>query len=232
MVAGKDRNPFGPGLFKFLRQLQRNNDRAWFQANKERYESEVREPALQFIRLMAPHLRRISPHLRAVDKRVGGSLMRVHRDVRFSKNKLPYKTNVGIQFRHEEGKDVHAPGLYFHVEPGNVFLGAGMWRPAGPALKSVREAIAADPAKWRRVRDAKRFVQVWQLSGGALKRAPRDYPAEHPMIEDLKRTDHIAMCNLPDSVVTSADLIPFVAGRFRRASGYMRWQAEALELAF
>jgi uncharacterized protein (TIGR02453 family) len=232
MARGKDRNPFGPGTLRFLRALQRNNDRVWFQAHKDDYEAEVREPALMFIRIMARHVQRISPRLTAIDKRVGGSLMRIHRDVRFSKSKLPYKTNVGIQFRHEAGKDIHAPGLYFHVEPGRVFLGCGMWRPDPESLHAVRDAIVDDPKNWKRVRDAKRFRESWELGGASLKRAPRGCPADHPMIEDLKRTDHIAFTEFPDRVVVDPDLIEKVAGLYRGAAGYLRWQAQALDLPF
>jgi uncharacterized protein (TIGR02453 family) len=232
MAQVKDNNPFGPGSLKFLRALARNNDRGWFEAHRDDYEGEVREPALMFIRIMARHVHRISTHLRASDKRAGGSLMRIHRDVRFSKNKAPYKTNVGIQFRHEAGKDVHAPGLYFHVEPGRCFLGCGMWRPDADALRAVREAIVEDPKGWKRVRDGKRFGEGWELGGESLKRPPRGYPDDHPMLDDLKRKDHIAFCELTDKQVVAADLIDRVAEQYRRAAPYLRWQAAALDLAF
>jgi len=232
MARAEDPNPFGPGLLKFLRGLKRNNDRAWFDKHKDDYEAEVREPALMFIRIMARHVERISPHVTARDTRVGGSLMRIHRDVRFSKNKLPYKTNLGIQFRHEAGKDIHAPGLYFHVEPGRVFLGCGMWRPDRDALATLRDDIVDDPKGWVRVRDAKGFREQWGLGGSSLKRSPRGYPDDHPLIEDLRRTDHIAFCDLPDKVVVDPDLIGKVAGRYRKAKTYLRWQARALDLAF
>jgi uncharacterized protein (TIGR02453 family) len=225
-------SPFGPGLIRFLRDLEANNDRDWFLANKDRYEEEVREPALAFIHAMASRLDRISSHLVASEKKVGGSLMRIHRDVRFSKNKQPYKTNLGIQFRHEAGKDVHAPGLYFHVDPKTVFLGAGMWRPDPVALGAVRKQIVEEPGAWKRVRDQKRFRDSWSLGGDSLKRAPRGYPADHPMLEDLKRTDHIAVIELSKRELTRTDLIPFVAGEFARAKPYMTFQARALELAF
>ena len=120
---------FTPETFRFLTELALNNSRTWFEANKARYEALVREPALAFIRGAGPHLRKISRHLVASDRKIGGSLMRVHRDVRFSRDKSPYKTNVGIQFRHEVGKDVHAPGLYVHIAPDECFLGAGVWHP-------------------------------------------------------------------------------------------------------
>jgi len=226
------KNPFGPGLLRFLRDLEANNNRAWFQKNRERYEQEVREPALEFIRAFAPHLKKLSPYLTAIDKKVGGSLMRVHRDVRFSKNKLPYKTNVGIQFRHVEGKDVHAPGLYFHIDPQEVFLGVGMWHPAPEALHAVRQAIVRDPRSWKRIRDGKRFRAEWHLGGASLKRPPRGYPADHEMIDDLKRNDHIAFCNVTKSDLKRADLVAWIAGRFRLAGEYLGWQAKALRLPF
>jgi uncharacterized protein (TIGR02453 family) len=224
-------NPFGPGLLSFLGQLERNNNRAWFKARQDRYEAEVREPARAFIRAMARHVEKFSPHLVASDRKVGGSLMRIHRDVRFSKNKQPYKTNVGIQFRHEAGKDVHAPGLYFHIDPGSAFLGAGMWHPDATALAAVRSAIDEDPAGWKRVRDGKRFRRNWELSGDSLKRAPLGYSQDHPLIEDIKRKDHIAICALSREDVTRADLVPFVAERFARTREYFTWLAAATGLS-
>jgi uncharacterized protein (TIGR02453 family) len=224
--------PFGPGLLKFLRQLDRNNDRRWFDRNRERYEAEVREPALDFIRAMAPRVERLSPHLVAADRKVGGSMMRIHRDVRFSLDKRPYKTNLGIQFRHEAGKDVHAPGLYFHVEPGSVFLGAGMWRPDATALAAVRRAIDEDPRGWRRARDGARFRAHWEPSGDSLKRPPRGYPADHPLIDDIKRKDHIAVCTLRESDVTRSDLVKLVSERYSRARDYLGWLAEVVGLPF
>jgi uncharacterized protein (TIGR02453 family) len=232
MTRVKDSNPFGPGLLKFLRELDRNNDRAWFEANKQRYEDEVREPGLAFIRIMAGHVHKISPHLIASDKRVGGSMMRIYRDVRFSKNKAPYKTNLGIQFRHDAGKDVHAPGLYFHVEPKQCFLGCGMWHPDPKSLGAVREAIDEDPKGWKRVRDGKRFRGTWELGGESLKRPPRGYSEDHRFIEDLKRKDHIAFCSLADREIHGPELIADVVDRFRRSSAYLRWLAETLQLDF
>ena len=88
--------------------------------------------------------------------------MRVHRDIRFSKDKRPYKTNVGIQFRHEAGKDVHAPGFYVHLEPGQCFLAAGLWHPESSALKAIRERIDADAAGFRKAQSGKAFQRDFQ----------------------------------------------------------------------
>ncbi len=114
---------FSPALFAFLRELKANNSRPWFQANKERYEREVREPMLCFIADFGVEARKISPYIVADPRKAGGSMFRIHRDTRFSKDKSPYKTTVGAQFRHEQGKDVHAPGFYLHLAPGEAFAG-------------------------------------------------------------------------------------------------------------
>jgi uncharacterized protein (TIGR02453 family) len=228
----KRENPFGPGLLRFLGEIREHNTKAWFERHRERYEAEVREPALAFIRMMDGRLRKVSPHLRADDRKVGGSLTRIHRDVRFAKDKRPYKTNLGIQFRHEAGRDVHAPGLYVHVDADEMFLGAGMWRPEAAALRAVRNAIVDDPEGWRRVRDGKRFREAFDLAGESLKRVPRGFDAVHPYADDLRRTDHLAMCTLKTRDALRPDLVPFVAERFARARAYLAFQAEALDLAF
>ncbi len=153
---------FQPALFEFLEQLADNNNRHWFQENKGRYEQEVLGPSLDFIRAFQPKLKRISSCFVASDRRVGGSLMRVYRDTRFAKG-APYKTNVGIQFRHEQGRDIHAPGFYVHVAPGECFLAVGLWRPEAEPLALVRQAIVEKPDAWRRARDDRKFRRPFRL---------------------------------------------------------------------
>ena len=113
---------FPKDLNDFFTELEVNNNRDWFADNKERYLQNVAQPALDFITAMEKPLKKISPHFTAVAKRSGGSLMRIYRDTRFSKNKTPYKNNLGIHFRHESGKDVHAPGFYFHYSLDESFI--------------------------------------------------------------------------------------------------------------
>jgi uncharacterized protein (TIGR02453 family) len=115
-----------PALFEFFRELKANNSKEWFAENKTRYEQQVREPLLAFIADFGLRLPAISPHYVADPRKSGGSLFRIYRDVRFSKDKTPYKTGAGIQFRHERGKDAHAPGFYLHLEPDGCFFGAGI----------------------------------------------------------------------------------------------------------
>jgi uncharacterized protein (TIGR02453 family) len=225
-------NPFGPSLLTFLRELDRNNTRTWFERNKHRYEAEVREPALEFIRLMVPRIQKISKHLVASDKKVGGSLMRVHRDVRFSRDKRPYKTNLGIQFRHAAGKDVHAPGFYFHVDPKSVFLGAGMWHPEPDALASIRDAIVDDPKAYRAAVRAKALKAGFALEGESLTRAPKGYDPEHPLIDALRLKDHIAVLNLKTKDATRPDLVDYVAGQLAATKPFMAFLTKAVGLPF
>ena len=172
-----------PELFRFLKELSAHNERTWFEANKPRYLARVRDPVLGFIAAVAPKLAAISPHIVADPRPSGGSLLRIYRDTRFSHDKTPYKTNVGIRFGHGAGKDIHGPGYYLHLAPGEVFMGAGIWRPDPEALHAIREAIVKDPPGWTR-------AQRSPLRHGetALRRPPRGFDPEHPLIEDLKRT--------------------------------------------
>jgi len=156
---------FGPELFSFLEDLGANNDREWFAANKRRYEEHLLEPALAFIGEFAPRLEKISPHFRADARPSGGSLFRIYRDTRFSKDKSPYKTNVGLHFRHERAKDAHAPGYYLHIGPDEVFGGAGIWHPATDAANRIREAIVADRERWKRATRGGAFAKRLELGG-------------------------------------------------------------------
>ena len=229
MAAGN--NPFGPGLLRFLGQLERNNDRAWFKARQDRYEAEVREPALAFIRAMARHVEKFSPHLVASDRKVGGSLMRVHRDVRFSRDKSPFKTNIGIQFRHAVGKDVHAPGLYVHIAPEGCFLGCGVWHPDAKALRAIRGHIRDHGERWQKAVGGRRFRAEFQLSGESLTRPPKGFEATHPWIEDLKRTDFVGVASLTAREVVAPDFSRIAARRLSAAKPLMAFLCEALELS-
>ncbi len=223
---------FEPPLFGFLEQLTVNNNRPWFQANKQRYEREAREPSLAFIRAFQPCLKRISPHFVASDRRLGGSLMRVYRDTRFTRDAPPYKTNVGIQFRHEEGRDVHAPGFYIHIAPGECFLAVGLWRPDSASLGLIRQAIVDWPDRWRRTRNDRAFREQFILEGKSLKRPPRGFPADHRWIEDIKRTDFIGLKELEEDDVLNNEYLDYVAASFTASRPFMRFLCQALHLPF
>lgn len=223
---------FTRGTFDFLRDLTENNDRDWFQANRDRYESRVREPAQRFILAIGEELDRISPHLRADPRTVGGSLFRIHRDVRFSKDKRPYKNHTGIQFRHSAGKDAHAPGLYLHIEPRNCFLGMGAWRPSGPALKRIRTALVERPDDWIAATRSPAFTESFELGGDSLTRGPRGFDADHPLFEDLKRKDFIAFRAVSQSFFTSDDLVEDTLALAERGRPLMAFLCGALGVPF
>lgn len=216
-----------PELFAFMLELAENNDRDWFQANRSRYEEVVREPLRAFIRDIEVPLESISPHVAADDRKSGGSLFRIHRDTRFSKDKSPYKTFAGVQFRHEAGKDAHAPGYYLHLEPGNVFVGAGCWRPAREALESTRDAISENPGAWAKARDAV-VGAGFAFEGDSLKRPPRGYSPDHPQIDDLKRKDFIAVRHLSAETAFEADFVTTCAGMCSDAAPLMRFLTSAI----
>lgn len=228
-MAGKpDRPHFTDELWRFLIELSQNNERPWFDANKKRYEKHVRGPALAVIRAMGPRLAEVTPSLEAIDKKVGGSLMRIYRDVRFSKDKTPYKTNVGIQFRHRAGKDVHAPGVYLHIDIDEVFMGVGMWQPDREPLHAIRTRVAERPDAWRAIIESAPFSDgPWAQHGESLKRAPRGFDADHPLVDELKRKSYIAVRQLPPELVESPALCDTVLAEIRAVRPYMDFICKA-----
>ena len=223
---------FTPATFKFLRDLAVNNDRDWFNANKDRYEAKLREPALDFVRDFEEPLHAISPHFRADDRKVGGSLFRIYRDVRFSKDKSPYKTYTGVQFRHAAAKDVHAPGFYLHLQPKSFFVGLGIWHPDSPTLGKIRRAIMDDPVGWHEAMAAPAFANGFELSGDSLKRNPQGISPEHPQIEDLKRKDFIAVKPLTQKNVTSAGFVDEFAALCDSGAPFVEFLCDAIGVPF
>lgn len=232
MPASVSPSPFRPAFFKFLRDLKAHNDREWFHANKERYERDVKDPALAFVAAMASPLRRISPHFVADPRPVGGSMFRIHRDTRFARDKSPYKTQVGLHFRHERAKDAHAPGFYLHLAPGEVFAGAGIWHPETRDQLRIREAIVEDPTGWKRANSGKEFRKAYKLAGDSLKRPPRGFDSEHALIEDLMRKDFIAVKSLTQKDATSADFLDQIVASFRTAAPLMKFLCRAMDVPY
>ncbi len=223
---------FNEQTIRFLGELAANNNREWFNENKSRYEELVLDVALRFIQSMQDPLAAIAPHFVATPTRVGGSLMRVYRDTRFSKNKIPYKTNIGIQFRHELAKDVHSPGYYVHIEPGNVFLGAGMWRPDSEPLRGIRERIAAKPAEWTRTMNDAGFERHFKLGGESLTRPPRGFDKEHECIEDIKRKSFIAVKEMDANACLNPRFQQQVETASKNATPYVQFLCKAVGVPF
>ena len=218
---------FTRALFDFLKDLAANNDRDWFQANKDRYEECLKQPALRFIADFGPQVRAVSPHLVCDPRPSGGSLFRIYRDVRFSHDKSPYKTHCAIQFRHESGKDAHAPGLYLHLEPGNCGAAAGLWRPPTPGLRLIREAVATQPDRWRKICGAQALKSMQQF-GDRLQRVPAGYPKDHPAAEELKRKDWGLWIPLAQKDVLAADAHKRIGAVYRDMKPMLKFLCEAL----
>ncbi len=226
---------FSREFFKFFRELAKNNERAWFDANKARYRDVVVAPMSDFIAAMAPKLAKISPHIRADPKPNGGSMFRIHRDVRFSHDKSPYKTHAAAHFRHERAKDAHAPGYYLHLEPKTVMFGGGLWMPPPPALAQIRTAIAENPKGWAKAKEAKAVAATF---GGlahdeeALSRPPKGYEASHPMIDDIKRKSFFVMATSSEEAAGEPGFVDVVAKAFRDAAPVMAFLCAAVEAEF
>src|SRR5690349_2619404 len=190
-----DTHYFTPDLFDFLRQLKRRNKREWFTRNKPRYEQAIRTPALQFIAAVTPGLAKLSRKL--PDASLRGSLFRIYRDVRFSSDKRPYKTHIGMQWTYAKSKDAHSPCYYLHFEPDGCFVAAGIWHPDNVSLNRIRQAIVVNAPAWKKIR------RNLELGGDRLSRPPRGFDPAHPLIEDLKYKDYIAAVDLTERQICS-----------------------------
>ena len=221
-------NPLGPELFRFLKDLKGHNDREWFQANKARYETEARNPVLQLIGGFEGPLAAISRHFNADPRPMGGSLFRIYRDTRFSKDKTPYKTHLGVNFRHraEGAGGVHGPGFYLHLEPGECFAGGGLWHPDPEALFKVRQALVARTAAWKKLR------AEMEIEGEALKRVPQGFAPDHPLAEDLKLKDFYVSRAFTNADVLAPDFPQRLAEACREAAPLVAFLCKALELPF
>ena len=224
---------FSKDFFKFFRDLKKNNERTWFEANKERFKSVVQGELSDFIAALAPHLAKISPHFRADPRPNGGSMFRIYRDVRFAKDKSPYKTHAAAQFRHDAGKDVHAPGYYLHLAPGEVFCGGGMWMPEPPTLLKVRTRIAERSAEWKKARAAadKHFGGLSHREE-ASARPPRGFAADHPFIDDIKHKSFFVGLETDEAAAASPAFVKTVAKAYSDAAPLMKFLCDATGAKF
>jgi uncharacterized protein (TIGR02453 family) len=222
-------NPYiTPRTFQFLKALATHNDRAWFNDHKQRYLDEVRDPLLALVADFAPRLAKISKNFVADPRPVGGSLFRIYRDTRFSGDKRPYKTHAGMSFRHIDGRDVHGPVFYLHLEPGRVFMAAGLWRPDVDSLGKIRDAIVERPDRWKRVLKSRGLA----IDAGheRLKRPPRGYDAEHPFVEDLKRKSFTASTSFNQKQACAPDFPTRFATACRQKTPLMEFLTNAVGL--
>lgn len=222
-----------PASLKFLTRLEGNNNKAWFNEHKHEYDTLLRAPLQQLITELQPDLAAISPHFRADPRTVGGSLYRIQRDARFSHDKSPYKTWQGVRFYHERRRMQIVPLFYLHLQPGNCFVGGGLWHPEAPNIQKVRQFIADNPASWKAAAHAPAIRKRFQLDlAEKLQRAPRGYDPAHELIEDLKLRNWVYLRPLSDTEVTGDGLRRTLVKDFTTLAPFIDYLCAALELEF
>jgi len=224
---------FSEASLKFLRGLARNNTRAWFEAHRQDYEAHVRQPFLRLIGDLQPALAALSPHFRADPRTVGGSLFRIHRDARFSHDKSPYKSWQGARLFHERRREVPAPSFYLHLQPGNSFIGAGLWHPEAPTQRKVRQFILDNPAAWSRAAHDPALRRRFALDASeVLTRPPRGFPADFEFIDDLKHRNWVLLRPLEDATMTGPRLRRTVETDLAALAPFVDYLCAALDLEF
>jgi uncharacterized protein (TIGR02453 family) len=230
-VASPAFTGFRPEAIQFLADLKSNNDRAWFQPRKAEYERLLKEPLEALLVALDERFRTRGIPLRADPAK---SPFRIYRDVRFSKDKSPYKTNVGASLPWagdiadssgigSAAATAHASGGYFHLEPGEIFVGGGVWHPDKSWIDAFRQRVASDAAGVHAVVDDQAFVSVFGgVRGDSLKRTPQGYSPDHPEAELLKLKDVVFGRSLADSDAMSADLPDLICDSFAVAVPTMR----------
>jgi uncharacterized protein (TIGR02453 family) len=225
---------FRPAAFTFLRNLKARNDRTWFEANRTVYESELRAPMKALIEEMDARLAVSVPEMTGTIKR---SMFRIHRDVRFSKDKSPYKTNAACWFYHLDSRGnvgqeaVHGgAGFYFQLEPRNCFLGGGVWMPPPPVLKRIRAALDVGWEEFDSLVLARSFRKAFgDLDTEAMmQRVPQGFAADHPGARWLRYRSFTAGCALTQAEVTSAALPDTLERHFKLLTPFVRWLNAAM----
>lgn len=190
-------------VLPFLEDLKKNNTREWFQEHKDRY-LEAKKEFEDFMTAFLPQIAEIDKELAGLEAKQ--CIFRIFRDVRFSKDKSPYKTNMGAAMTRGGRKSGNAT-YYFHVEPGNIFVGGGIWMPPAPQLKAMRQEVYYNAEEFKEIINDPGFKKYFtQLDGEKLKRHPRDFPPDFPDIDLLKYKSYIVGDHLDDDIIDSTKL--------------------------
>jgi uncharacterized protein (TIGR02453 family) len=221
---------FTPKFFEFFEELSRNNNRDWFTPNKPRYQHDVREPMLAFIADFAVRLRKISANYVADPRSTGGSMMRIYRNLRFSRDKTPYHTNASAAFGHRDGAHFNSPSFYLSLSPAEAFAGVGVWHPQSDTVAKIRDSIVAHPSKWKSAINDRKFRARFEMMGDMLSRPPQGYDASHPMIDDLKRKDFVGGMQFTRMEVCSPEFMDLFSKACASSTPFMKFLTEAMGL--
>lgn len=210
----------------FLKLLKKNNNREWFDKNRSKYES-AKDDFGQFVGALIPQLAKINPGLASLE--VKDCVFRIYRDVRFSKNKAPYKTNMGAYFV-EGGKKSPKAGFYIQMEPGNSFVAGGCWMPPAPQLKAIRQEIDYNLTDFKKIISATAFKkQFGDLSDMRLKTTPKGYNSENPAIDYLRQTSFIVETRIADKEFTSKTIVKNSAGIYKTMKPFLDFLNRAMD---
>ena len=224
---------FSAASFRFLRGLARHNERAWFLAHKADYESHVRAPFQRLLADLEPALHAVSPQFRVDPRPVGGSLYRIQRDTRFAADKTPYKTWQGARLVHERRGQLATPLFYLHLQPGNCFVGAGLWHPDTPVQRRLRQFIFDNPAAWAAAAHAPAFARRYRLDDDdMLVRPPAGYPKDFAFIDDLRRRNLVAWRAIDDATMAGPRLRTVLARDLAALGPFVDYLCAALDLEF
>ncbi len=206
----------------FLQRLKKNNNRPWFQKHKEEYEELVRFPMECLIASLGPLMTGTAPEFEFQPRR---SIFRIYRDVRFSKNKAPYKTNIAASFEVRGNKSrTERPGFYLGIEPGEIFIGGGVYMPAGDQLKGIRQSIVEHPEDFLQIIEDPAFKKMFkEIMGERLQKAPLGYPKDHPMIEHLRLKQFFVGRIMNDTACLRPRFVTTVAEVLHTALPFVRW---------
>ena len=213
-------------VIQFLNELSENNNREWFQKNKKRYD-ESREKVLFLTEVVINEIRKFDPDVPLLEPK--DCLFRIFRDVRFSNDKSPYKTNFGSFIAKGGRKSMHA-GYYFHIEPSGSFVGGGIYMPAAEPLKAIRQYIAENGEEFLSLINGKNFIKVYpEMMDDKLKTAPKGYSPDHEFINLLKYKSFAFSSQFDKSQILADNFIEKLVHSFKTLHPVNRFLNDALE---
>ncbi len=224
---------FPRGLLHFFAELEKNNSRSWFEKHRQVYENEVKKPMLAFVEAMQELLPQISPEYVA-DPRINGSVYRIYRDVRFSKNKMPYKTHTAAVFYHRYGKKHEYPGFYFQISHRGVMWGAGHFKIDPEQLAQIRRFLHRNPSMWKAIVQEKVFRETFgEVKGEKLKRPPKGFDPDHPVIEAIKLKQFLIMREeAAENYVETMAILDKTLEMYQKASPFVEMLCISLQIPF
>ncbi|MFC1481278.1 DUF2461 domain-containing protein [Candidatus Neomarinimicrobiota bacterium] len=224
-------SPFTVEIFDFLRDLKANNNKVWFEANKDRYHQYGRDEMVKALIELQADLSTFAPQIEIIPKTVGGSLHRIYRDLRFSKDKTPYKTHLLAHLRHRQREKSRGLGFYLHIEPEGSIVAGGIWHLEPKDALLVRKKIVDHPDRWEAATRSPGFLRLYgSVNGEQLQRVPKEFDDDHKFAADLKRKAFGGMAYLTDDQILGPDCIPLVVDYFKTATPIMHFMADVFDL--